>query len=243
MTARQGLQEENVRAEHELLDMSTHCGTRKPPPGLAMCSVLLGHGIPAADLLVLGPGAADPLGSAVVVATPAVRAMFGTGWPPCTHRRSWPASAPARPGSMCGPSPQTGLLPIGQPWRPICRRAGRAACSCWPIHGSASLRRPDAARRRQRGRASADHGGRAGRRRTGADPRVRRRRARVELGTPLRTAELVAPERTAQAMLAFVRAQHPPYRPARSSLSHGPDGQWTLTIQFTAPSLLGLLAG
>ena len=62
-------------------------------------------------------------------------------------------------------------------------------------------------------------------------------------GTPLRTAEFVAPERTAQAMLAFVRAQRPLYLPARSSLSRGPDGQWTLTIQFTAPSPLGLLAG
>ena len=43
-----------------------------------MCSVLVGHGLPAANLLVLGPGAPDPLGSAVVLATAAVRAMFGS---------------------------------------------------------------------------------------------------------------------------------------------------------------------
>ena len=43
-----------------------------------MCSVLVRYGFPAANLLVLGTGAPDPLGSEVVVATPAVRDMFGT---------------------------------------------------------------------------------------------------------------------------------------------------------------------
>ncbi len=62
-------------------------------------------------------------------------------------------------------------------------------------------------------------------------------------GTPLRTAELAAPESAAQAMLAFLRAQRPPYLPARADLSRGPGGQWTLTMQFTAPSPLGLLSG
>ena len=42
-----------------------------------MCSVLARHGVPAPDLLVLRPGAAVPLGSALVVATAAVRAMAG----------------------------------------------------------------------------------------------------------------------------------------------------------------------
>jgi hypothetical protein len=37
-------------------------------------------------------------------------------------------------------------------------------------------------------------------------------------------------------MLAFVRAQRPPYLPARSGLSRG-----VLTVEFTAPSPLGLL--
>jgi len=61
-------------------------------------------------------------------------------------------------------------------------------------------------------------------------------------GTPLRTAGFAAPERTAPAMLAFVRAQRPLYLPARSSLSRGPDGQWTHTIAFTVASPLDLLA-
>jgi hypothetical protein len=55
-------------------------------------------------------------------------------------------------------------------------------------------------------------------------------------GTPLRTADLAAPAATAQAMLAFVRAQRPPYLAVRSGLSRG-----VLTMEFTAPSPLGLL--
>ena len=60
-------------------------------------------------------------------------------------------------------------------------------------------------------------------------------------GTPLRTAEIIAPPATAQAMGAFVRAQRPPYLPARSDLSGGPAGPTTLTIEFAAPTPLGLL--
>ena len=62
-------------------------------------------------------------------------------------------------------------------------------------------------------------------------------------GTPLRTAELAAPEWAAQAMLAFLHAQRPPYLPARADLSRAAGGQWTLTMQFTAPGPLGLLSG
>ena len=43
----------------------------------AMCADLQRHGFPAGDLLMLGPGAPDPLGSDVVVATAAVRSQFG----------------------------------------------------------------------------------------------------------------------------------------------------------------------
>jgi Tetratricopeptide repeat len=44
----------------------------------AMCSTLQAQGVPAGSLLTLGPGgSADPLGSNVVVATAAVRSLFG----------------------------------------------------------------------------------------------------------------------------------------------------------------------
>jgi hypothetical protein len=42
-----------------------------------MCSALQSRGIPAANLLALGPAVADPLRADVVVATPAVRSQFG----------------------------------------------------------------------------------------------------------------------------------------------------------------------
>jgi len=43
----------------------------------AMCAVLQAHGVPSSQLLVLVLADADPLGSDVVVATPAVRSQFG----------------------------------------------------------------------------------------------------------------------------------------------------------------------
>src|SRR5260370_10473484 len=42
-----------------------------------MCAAVGGNGIPAGTLLVLGRGASDPLGSAVVLATAGGRGMFG----------------------------------------------------------------------------------------------------------------------------------------------------------------------
>jgi hypothetical protein len=44
----------------------------------AMCLVLESHGVPAGNLYELGPEATNPLHSTVIVATPAVRAQFGT---------------------------------------------------------------------------------------------------------------------------------------------------------------------
>lgn len=44
----------------------------------AMCQLLEAHGVSARDLYELGPETTSPLRSAVIVATPAVRAQFGT---------------------------------------------------------------------------------------------------------------------------------------------------------------------
>ncbi len=44
-------------------------------------------------------------------------------------------------------------------------------------------------------------------------------------------------------MLTFVRAQRPPYLPARSLIEPGAAGVSVLSIQFAAPSPLGLLQG
>jgi hypothetical protein len=42
-----------------------------------MCATLYRAGVPAANLLLLGPAALDPLGADVVVATPVLRSLFG----------------------------------------------------------------------------------------------------------------------------------------------------------------------
>jgi hypothetical protein len=47
----------------------------------AMCAALHAQGVPAGRLLVLSPARADPLGSDLVVGTPAVRSQFGTRLP------------------------------------------------------------------------------------------------------------------------------------------------------------------
>jgi len=47
----------------------------------AMCAALQAQGVPAGRLLVLSPARADPLGSDLVVGTPAVRSQFGTRLP------------------------------------------------------------------------------------------------------------------------------------------------------------------
>ena len=43
-----------------------------------MCAALRAHGLPARELMVLGPVSPDPNGSDVVVETPAVRSLFGS---------------------------------------------------------------------------------------------------------------------------------------------------------------------
>ena len=42
-------------------------------------------------------------------------------------------------------------------------------------------------------------------------------------------------------MLAFFRAQRPPYLPAHAAIAAGPGGESVLTVEFAAPAPLGLL--
>jgi hypothetical protein len=65
---------------------------------------------------------------------------------------------------------------------------------------------------------------------------------------PLRAAEVAVTARTADRaaaglrdMLAFVRAQRPPYLPAQAVIVRGPGGSSVLSIEFAAPSPAGLL--
>jgi hypothetical protein len=62
---------------------------------------------------------------------------------------------------------------------------------------------------------------------------------------PLRSAEITGSSREDPArvrdVIAFVRAQRPPYLPSRSLIAPGAAGSPVLTIQFAAPSPAGLL--
>jgi hypothetical protein len=44
-------------------------------------------------------------------------------------------------------------------------------------------------------------------------------------------------------VLTFVRAQRPPYRPARAVIVRGRTGPPLISMEFGAPSLAGLLQG
>ena len=210
-----------------------------------MCSVLVGHGFPAANLLVLGPGAPDPLGSAVVLATAAVRAMFGsrlaTVYAPQTLASfgSGEARIDVRAVAADGSAAYrtalaadvrarqvAGLQLLADPRVTIAAPA-RAALAAGRVDARLLITLAAlAANEPVQILAFSDDG-------PGASP-----------GTPLRTAEITAAAAAARAMLVFVRAQRPPFLPARSGLSGAPGGRGAgtvLTIGFTAPSPLGLL--
>ena len=204
----------------------------------AMCSALVAQGVPAGNLLVLGPGVGDPLGSAIVLATPAVRAIFG-----------------GRLASVYAPEI---LASFGA-------GAARIEIRVVAPDGAAAYRRALAADRRARRRAAEQL---LRNPRVGLTPSARAEldagrvdaRLLLTLATlaaseplhimgfsgagpgaspdlPLRAAELRPARGTTARALAFIRAQRPPYLAARAALSPG----GALTIEFAAPSPLGLL--
>jgi hypothetical protein len=208
----------------------------------AMCAVLAQHGIAAGSLLVLRPGAADPLGSDVVLATAAVRDMFGA--------RLTSVYAPellARFGT--GPA-RIDIRAVAPDGAAAYRAAIAADLQARRLAGSELLRDPKitfgpaartqlaagqvdarllislaalAASGQVRVTAFSDDG-------PGAGPDL-----------PLRAAELTGSHATAVRMLAFFRAQRPPYLFAQAAIAATPNGESALTVEFAAPAPLGLL--
>jgi hypothetical protein len=203
----------------------------------AMCAALAQHGVPAGNLLVLGPGAGDPLGSDVVLGTPAVRGLFGSrlaavyapavlasfGTGPAridvrvvapdgsaAYRRALAADRQAR---------QAAGLQLLRDLRLTAAPAARAALADGQV--DARLLITLSALAASQPVQVTGFGSAA----PGASP-----------GLPLRTAELTAPAGTAHRMLAFLRAQRSPYLPAYAGLAGS-----VLTIEFGAPAPLGLL--
>ena len=212
----------------------------------AMCAALQASGVAAGRLLVLGASASDPLGSDLVVATPALRSQFG-----------------ARLASVYAP---VVIASFGS-------GAARIDIRAVAADGTAAYDSALAADRGARIAAGEELIGnhriamtaaaatvlRAGQ----VDPRLLAMLAALaaqqplrilafgdpspgaSAAVPLRSLELAPADAGTQAaarlrtMLSFLRAQRLPFLPATAALVH----QSALSIEYAAPSPLGLLSG
>ncbi len=212
----------------------------------AMCAALEARGFPAGDLVTLGPGSGDPLGSAVVISTAAVRSQFGG--------RLTSVYAPTAIASFGSGSAQIDIRVYA---------AGGAAAYLAAL-------RADQASRQHVGRLL------VGNSRVTAPPAARQQLAAGQIdtrllitigtlshqgmvrivsfgdsgpgasaGVPLRAVEIAsAPGDKSgylQSVLALLRAQQPPYL-ASTTLTRLADGQQVVQIVFDAPSPPGLLS-
>jgi hypothetical protein len=211
-----------------------------------MCSALLTQRIAPGNLLELRGGAPDPLGSDVLVATAAVRSQFG-----------------ARLASVYAP---TVLASFGSGRLRIDVRAVAPDGAAAYRAGLAS----DLTARRDAGRqllgnphVRVSTAARSELQAGQVDPRLLTTLAalaaeepvqvgafgdsgpRASAGVPLRSAVITVAGRADPAalrdMLTFVRAQRPPYLAVRSLIEPGVAGASVLSIQFAAPSPVGLL--
>jgi hypothetical protein len=224
-----------------------------------MCQMLQAHGMPAGHLDVLGRRGADPLDSAVIVATPAVRRELGG--------RLGSFYAPVVIASFGSGSARIEVRVIAPDGAAAYFGALRADLASRITSGTQMLRSPritmSAAARRQvlagyvdsrllitivsitgpnsvepvplTVLAFGDPGPGAG---AGA-------------GCPLRSAELAPTGNTDPAssaftvrqMIKFLDQQKPPYAPAWAAMARLPSGQAVLRLEFAAPTPLGLLDG
>jgi len=208
----------------------------------AMCAALAHRGIPSGNLLVLGPGSGDPLGSAVVAETASVHAMFGprlasvyapevlasfgTGSAQIAIRVVAPDGTAAYRAALVADQRerQVAGAQLAQDPRLVTGPAARAALSTGQVDARLLITIAALAADQQ---VTVTGFGDAG---PHASPWL-----------PLRSAVLAAPEATARRMLAFVRAQRSPYLPAQASLTPAAGGRTLLSIRFAAPTPLGLL--
>ncbi len=215
-----------------------------------MCAALEAHHIPVGDLLVMQPGAIDPLGSEIVVATAAVRNQFGT-----RLNSVYAPTVLASFGSGSGAVVIRAIAPLGARVYAAGLRTDIQARKS----GGTALRHNrrvtvTGAARQQLAAGQVDtrllnilatmatlyavHIAEFGPSAPGAGP-----------GVPLRTVELAGPAGAAwssdsgygRSVLAFLRQQVPPFRPSSIEPSRLASGQPVLQVMFTAPSPFGLL--
>jgi hypothetical protein len=213
----------------------------------AMCAALQASGVPAGRLLMLGTTAADPLGSDVVAATPALRSQFGA--------RLETVYAPAVIASFGAGAARIDIRAMAPDGAAAYTAALDADRSARVSAGRQLLRNR---------RIQAGAGVRAALRAGEVDARLLAMFAALAAEQPLRilaladpspgVASLAVPYRGAEiapglagtksaarvgTMLSFLRAQRPPYLPTRAALA----GRSALNIEYAAPSPLGLLNG
>ncbi len=213
-----------------------------------MCPILKAAGFPPENLLILRSGAADPLGSDVIVATAAVRSRIGS-----RLRQVYAPTVIASFGSGVARLDVLAVAPDGASAyraaltadRAARRRAGAELVGNPRIHATAVARRQLTAGRvdarllitlaalttEHSLRVVAFDGSAPG----AAD------------GVPLRVMDVSGSGNTARraaelvAIRAFLLAQRAPYLPARVQLLRRVGSRTTLRVEFGAPSPLGLL--
>jgi hypothetical protein len=212
----------------------------------AMCEALQSSGVPAARLLVLGPSTPDPLGSDLVVATPALRSEFGA--------RLAGVYAPvviASFGSGAARIDIRAVAPDGTAAYESALTADRNAriAAGGQLIGNRNITMTAAARTVLR----------AGQ----VDPRLLTLLAALAAQQPVRIlafgdpspgASAAIPRRSVElapakagtgaaarlrTMLSFVQAQRQPFLPTTAVLVH----QSAISVEYAAPSPLGLLSG
>jgi hypothetical protein len=206
----------------------------------AMCAALQAQGVIASRLLPMGSGSDNPLGASVVVTSsparsqladeyaPAVIASFGSGATRVDVRATEPGGAAAYESAL-----RADLAARVS--------AGAQLLRNWRIQftsqDAAQLRAGEVDSRLLATLAalSSQYSFRVtafGDAAPGVQPLYRA--VTVTFGSRGGTAELAA-------ALALVNAQDPPYQPAQAVITHPAAGQAALSIEFAAPSPLGLL--
>jgi hypothetical protein len=212
----------------------------------AMCAALQADGLPASRLLALGTASADPLGSDLVVATSAVRNQFGA--------RLENVYAPALIASFGSGAGRIDIRAIAPDGTAAYKSALAADRRSRISAGTQLLRNP---------RIAVSAAARAALGKGDVDPRLLMMLAALAVeqpvrvsafgdpspgagqAVPLRSAQLAALPSGAQAksslrsMLSFFAAQQQPFLPLRAGLA----GTSALTVEYAAPSPLGLLSG
>ena len=204
----------------------------------AMCAALQTRGITAGRLLPLRPGAADPAGADVLVTSPSAGRQLADKYAPAVI---------ASFGSGGARIDVRAVVPGGMAAYASALQADLAARS----NAGSQLLRNERILLTAREAAQL----RAGE----VDSRLLATLAALSSQYPLRvtgfgdaspgvavlfrevTITIGGPAGHLAAALALVRAQHPPYLPAYAAISHPAGGPAALSIQFAAPSPLGLL--